>query len=119
MAQRDIGWPDEGTIPKEERILILMVRELSCQRNRALLGLLRGVRSYRHLDDLSASRVASACLESEREDAALLVVLADPTGGDKDALGEELRTVSNPIWRPPKVRFVDSLPKNGFGVDLI
>jgi len=108
------AWPSEEEIPLEERILLLLVRDLSIDWMRAAISRRNAVLNYRRPTDLVSRPVKEASFTSDDPGAELYVVLADGCGltdaDETKALKDELRGTSNQYWAASNVHIVDKLP---------
>lgn len=101
-------WPSDEEIPVEERVLLLMVREISIDYYRTLADVAE------KLVRVPGSRVRKAALIPNEAGGTLYVVLkngAVPQSiEEQELLKEELRQTSMREWMASAVVFVDELP---------
>lgn len=112
-------WPREEAIPLEERIMILVVRQIAIDRARAIESWLRNVKRFALFDrdgHVLGRPVRNAGLSSPAPDAELYVELEDDawprTTEARNKLTNQLAEVVNPHWRPADVRLVKKIPDN-------
>jgi hypothetical protein len=108
------AWPADDEIALEERVFLLLVRDLHIDHCRALQGLLHAIRYWRSNTEPFKPPVVAVALANERRGSDAYVVLCDEAkklpSAELRQLNETLRSTVRPIWAPGRINFVDALP---------